>query len=177
MWKCSPRGFQLRYFLCHYPLTSDLLCLLTPIPCECIPLCLCTVPSMFHSHAAPHRLDCTDRLCASLTTTNNIFGPDMRSQQPFGSCAAVCSRSLEKTLPNYKPQSHCPLGRMLPFSSWSTNTSSPWQLPPWLPHPHTHPPLYTHTHTLSRKGTVVLSCRSFSILHLKNIRCSLIQYT
>ncbi len=80
--------------------------------------------------------------------------------------------SLEKTLPNYKPQSHCPPGRMLPFYSWSTNTSSPWQLPPWLPHPHTHPPSCTHTHTVG-KGTVAVNFRWFYVLRLSEIVVSI----
>lgn len=69
---------------------------------------------------------------------SNLLGHGLLSAQ----------RSLEKTSPNYKPQSHCPPGSMLPFYSWSTNTSSPWQLPPDSP---THTPTHPHTHAQQEK--------------------------
>lgn len=69
---------------------------------------------------------------------SNLLGHGLLSAQ----------RSLEKTSPNYKPQSHCPPGSMLPFYSWSTNTSSPWQLPPDSP---THTPTHPHAHAQQEK--------------------------
>lgn len=142
--------------------------LLTVHWCVCVsnPLCdpPCLIAMLLHTDKTA-QTDCEPLRQQPTTHLASIWG----HSNLLGHVLLSVGCSLEKTLSNYKPQSHRSPGRMLPFYSWSTNTSSSWQLPPlWLPHPHTHPPSYTHAYTAG-KGRVQVNSRSFYVLRLLEI--------
>lgn len=138
----------------------------TLILCACQPLCLlccdppCLIATLLHMYKTA-QMDCVPHRPQPTTHLASMWG----HRNLLGHVLLCVRRSLEKIVPNYKPQSHCPPGRMLPFYSWSTNTPSPWHPPTISP---THTPTHPHIHTHSRKRYTPHQV-TFYLLHLLEI--------